>query len=265
MLFVRLDVNYQDDDKILEVSAEAELLYVRGLALAKRMGTDGYLSRSHLRRIADKLTAPVDGLVAELVDIGLWSPAGDRWLIEAWFKHNQPLDDLTERKRRGGALGAHRRWGHDEPFDTCSKCTDRTPDGTPIAQPMAQPMAVDGSSSSRDRVETETHTQTPARTRATQPKTLPPPDWQPTDSHRQLADTHHRDLDVETQRFIDYCHANNKRYADIDRAFNNWLRNDQYRSPPNGQPRYTATEQRTQRSKQARHRALGELEQKGMT
>lgn len=172
MLFVRLDVNYQDDDKILDVTAEAELLYIRSLALVKRIGTDGYLFKSHLRRITDKLSTATADLCGELVDHGLWSPVDDGWQIDAWFKHNQPLDDVTERKRRGGKLGAHRRWKHKGKLDDCELCSDRTPDGIANGYPMGTGMGVDGSS--RDRVEKSRPTPR-ARTREASPEPVDNP------------------------------------------------------------------------------------------
>ena len=40
-LFVPLDVEYDSDDKMIEAGPMAELLYVRGMAFAKRTGSDG--------------------------------------------------------------------------------------------------------------------------------------------------------------------------------------------------------------------------------
>lgn len=53
--------------------------------------------------------------------------------------------------------------------------------------------------------------------------------WHPSASHRALAAKHGVDCDEEAAAFRDYCLANDKRYANHDAAFSNWLRNaDKY-------------------------------------
>ena len=47
----------------------------------------------------------------------------------------------------------------------------------------------------------------------------------PNDHHRSLAAQHGVDLDVEAQKFRAYAESNAKRYANWDRAFDNWLLN----------------------------------------
>src|SRR5690606_22360582 len=96
-LWVPLDADFQDDDRLIDVSAEAELLFVRSLALAKRLASDGRLRRSHLRRLCDKLTSDPERLASELLDAGLWISEGEagshqeRFVIAAWLSWNDPV------------------------------------------------------------------------------------------------------------------------------------------------------------------------------
>lgn len=137
MLFVRLDVNFQDDDRLVEVSAEAELVFVRSLALAKRLASDGAIRVGHLRRLCDKLPGAPDQYAHELIGAGLWitegraGTPGERFVIPSWLKWNLSADEIDETrsgKSAGGRLGNHRRWGHKGPVDECETCNPS--DGT---------------------------------------------------------------------------------------------------------------------------------------
>lgn len=104
-LYVPLDVNFSDDDKVMECSAEAHLLYIRSLLLSKRTQSDGFVHHRQLRRLtegfrylADCDVGPV--LVAELVDVGLWDELEDGWLIAAFTAHNQTSEQLAEKKAK---------------------------------------------------------------------------------------------------------------------------------------------------------------------
>ncbi len=137
-LFVPLDVDFQQDPKILAAGPWAELAYVRALALCKRLLTDGFVSRSQLRFLCDGLTLADTGnpenptsdeIAAMLVDCGLWSEADGGWYIVAWSWHNESrdkIDEVRERKRSAGIAGNHAKWhvarGKTDPkCDLCSQ------------------------------------------------------------------------------------------------------------------------------------------------
>lgn len=118
-LYVPLDVNYADDPKVIEAGPEAELVYVRSLAIAKRIGSDGRIHRAHLFRLAGDLPSIRSGecdtndFATDLVNAGLWIEVPDGWQIAAWDRWNLTAEELEERKRgkaEGGSLGNHRRW-----------------------------------------------------------------------------------------------------------------------------------------------------------
>lgn len=104
-LFVPLDVNYFDDDKIIEAGPLGELLYVRSLAFAKRARTDGHLADSQLQAFGARI--PRARAHAErLYDVGLWERNGGGLYIRAWHKRNSPVSDEGPK----GHAGAHARW-----------------------------------------------------------------------------------------------------------------------------------------------------------
>jgi hypothetical protein len=290
-LWVPLDVDFQDDDRLIDVTAGAELLYVRSLALAKRLGTDGRIRRSHLRRLSDKLDDLGCGFEDELIDAGLWrwegsqDPAVGHYQIASWDRWNDPVKAEKRAragKSRGGKLGNHRRHGHPGPLDDCPTCyppssdtdsdTDRSSDShtdrsgsvevevevdknnPPIAPPATLALAIPDP---------------PPKKRRKGKRPLPD-NWAPTDKHRALGLERGIDVDSEAQRFRDYCAAHAKTYADHDAAFRNWLTSDlqQQRTSPSrnggGREFLTATEQRSQRNAQNRRETIAELTARGV-
>ena len=104
-LHVPLDVNFQDDAKIVQVSPEAELVYLRSLALAKRLDEDGAIHRAQLGRLTDKLDDMPEVLAKELVDVDLWFETEKGWYIAAWAAHNT----LTTERAEARAAEAKRK------------------------------------------------------------------------------------------------------------------------------------------------------------
>lgn len=56
----------------------------------------------------------------------------------------------------------------------------------------------------------------------------------PTDKHFDLGEALGLNVGAEWAKFKNYCLANNKRYADFEAAFRNWLTNEQFRKPKGG-------------------------------
>jgi hypothetical protein len=125
-LYVPLDVNYFEDDKIIRAGPLAELLYVRSLAFAKRNGSDGRITLEQLRYITDGIPNR-HRYVTRLTQVGLWEVNGDGWYIAAWLKRNPKAAEVHQVRSRAGLAGNHRRWhvGPDGvPSHTCELCRD---------------------------------------------------------------------------------------------------------------------------------------------
>ena len=114
-LWVKVSVAFFDDPKILEAGVHAELLFVRGLAWAKR-DNSGFIPRGALIR----LMLGLDGDAAErLVDVGLWERGDDGFTIKAWGEWQ-----AGEARGNAGSLGAHNRWHKHGLVDGCKWCDD---------------------------------------------------------------------------------------------------------------------------------------------
>jgi hypothetical protein len=120
-MYVPLDVNFPDNDRVVGCSLAATGLYVVALCLCKRLQRDGDLSKRLLRRYGD---GDEDALVAELVAVGLFEDAGDAIRIPAWLGHNQASDEYMSSDK--GSRMAHTRWheGRGVTKPGCSWCDE---------------------------------------------------------------------------------------------------------------------------------------------
>lgn len=132
MLYVKLSVEYPQDDEVIEAGPMAELLFIRGLCFAKRKLTDGVISHRQLPLVAAGIPKPTTH-ARTLTDVGLWVDQGDAWFIRDWFDWNPSRSDLAEKaeaKRRAGIIGAHNKHHvgeGKEPSPTCPICNGEEP------------------------------------------------------------------------------------------------------------------------------------------
>lgn len=124
-LYVPLDVNWPDDDPVIEVGLDGAGLHAIILCLAKRSQRDGWVGRRSLNRYD-----ATDELVGRLTDAGLIETDPDgRVRPVGWLKWNPTQEAIAakkEAKRRAGLRGNHKRW-HDGDFASCDLCHDDDP------------------------------------------------------------------------------------------------------------------------------------------
>ena len=136
-LWVKLACDYFDDERILLVGPDAELLFVRGLAWAKREN-DGMVGHGALVRLGIGLPAPLDCALT-LAKVGLWVEVPGGYQIANWGDWQTGGEDI-DRKAKAGALGNHRRWHASQPSLDCPICIaeashrDRTCDADAIPE-----------------------------------------------------------------------------------------------------------------------------------
>lgn len=149
-LFVQLDVDYQDDPKIIAAGPMGEALYVRSLALAKRTLSDGVIDATQLPRLALGLQGRPAVIAGKLVDVGLWTAVGNGWVITAWPKRNKTRAEVVDKVERGRAASLkanHEHWhvDRDKPSESCALC-----------YPVSDPIGIRiGSASESTETETE--------------------------------------------------------------------------------------------------------------
>jgi hypothetical protein len=98
--YAHLPTYYYEEQRVCQVDNNAELLYVRGLALAARQGSDGLLPAEVLQFIARGLRSKVQA-IDSLVRVGLWTPvdAQGGYQIADWLKHNPSAEEISAARR----------------------------------------------------------------------------------------------------------------------------------------------------------------------
>lgn len=118
-LFVQLDVNWPNNDKVIAVGLDGAGLHAVAMCLAKQMETDGVLSRALLTR-----HGATPELIDRLVDERLFDAVDARRVgIHGWLERNTSAEDFRTHGRRGN----HKRYGHPGPFETCPRCNPISP------------------------------------------------------------------------------------------------------------------------------------------
>lgn len=139
--FVPLDVRYRRDRAIRRAGAEAELLFLRALALAKREETAGVIEDYDLAELTEGLRDP-DAAIKALADGHLWVRRVEgSWLIRSWEKWNPATNPSAS-----GSLGNHNRWHRDRgevsadcPYCIAPESPRYRPDGKAIIAPDIAP------------------------------------------------------------------------------------------------------------------------------
>lgn len=106
-LYVPLDVNYVHDEAVRRAGPQAELLFLRGLAYAKRVGNDGFIPDYDLPVVGVGLP-DVNNAVERLVHWDLWREEEGGWRIRSWERWNAS-DEHEQERRREAARERKRR------------------------------------------------------------------------------------------------------------------------------------------------------------
>ena len=208
-LYVKLDASYDDDEKIILAGEKAELLYVRGLCLAKRILSDGFISDAHLPKFG---LSGVAARAMRLCEVGLWERDDDArgyWIV-SWLKHNRSAEQVQEVKEKRRAAG--HEGGKQSAKQRAKQSGNQSAEAS--GNQTLNPEEVG--------VETEEKGES-ARKRAHQL----PDDWKPNDAHRAKALELGVDADGEAEAFRDHHLSHGKTLKDWDRGFHTWLRNTQ--------------------------------------
>jgi hypothetical protein len=106
--WIRVSANYQMDPRIITAGAQAELVYIRALALSRQMGTDGHISAEHDKHLTRGLARP-NLIMPKLVAVDLWEECADGWRVpsDRWEKwqtteaeYQAQVEGNAERQRR---------------------------------------------------------------------------------------------------------------------------------------------------------------------
>lgn len=124
-LWVKLSVDYMDDPKIVAAGHTGELLFVRGLAYAKKTNTPTIPAVMLPRLCIGIPDVAPNELAATLITAGLWAKDDNGYRIIAWdaWQSND-----TKRQSAGGTLAMHNRWHKNSRSASCQHCQDSATD-----------------------------------------------------------------------------------------------------------------------------------------
>lgn len=97
--FVKLSVRARVDFAMTGTSADAELLFYRGLQYCGLNDTRGVIPTPHLADIGSGLRRPA-ALAAELVLGEYWERSPIGWCVRNWEKWQHDFDQVAEKRRR---------------------------------------------------------------------------------------------------------------------------------------------------------------------
>lgn len=120
MLYVQLNCNWPDNEKVIDAGIDGAGLHAIVLCLAKRLEDDGWVHR----RVLQRYGAP-DALIERLAELHLLEVDGDRVRPHGWHRRNPSqaaIEATRASKRHAGRRGNHTRWNHPGAFEDCPTC-----------------------------------------------------------------------------------------------------------------------------------------------
>lgn len=129
MLYVPLDVNWPDNEKVILAGIDGAGLHAITMCLAKRLEKDGWVGRHLLIR-----QGATDELIERLIRLNLLEANGTNVRPWDWHDRNDSQAVIAAKrasKAEAGARGNHSRWHHEGRFEDCERCqviarSDRT-------------------------------------------------------------------------------------------------------------------------------------------
>lgn len=134
MLFVQLEVNWPDNEKVIDAGWECAGVHAGIMCIAKRLDSDGWVPL----KITARYEMPED-VIDRLVKHGLLEREGDRVRPNDWHDRNPTKAALAAKKAakvRAGKAGNHTRYGHLGDVEHCRICNETT---SVLAPAIAEP------------------------------------------------------------------------------------------------------------------------------
>ena len=107
-LYVKLEVDYPDNARMIAAGEKAELLYIRALCLAKRTLSDGFIDARQIPRFG---LPGWQARARKLVEVGLWTSVDQGYLIAGWADRNKSAEEIAAesvKRAESGRLGGRR-------------------------------------------------------------------------------------------------------------------------------------------------------------
>lgn len=205
----KVDCGYYDNPKVVplvEDNPRAVVLHGVCIAYARRHLTDGVVPL----RVALRQACAEQSDMDALIEAGLIETSGDPKIVVVhdYLEHQQSAaeaDLVAEKAKRAARV----RWGYDDALSNAPSMQDALPNAMQRER--------------EEREERSMLTHAPAKPRRRRSQTSIPDDWKPNQRHAEQARERSADLSSEAFAFRNHAQAHDRRCADWDAAFRNWL------------------------------------------
>lgn len=243
-MWVKLDNGIATHPKILTAGPLALAIQIRAICYASQNQTDGFLPTNAIPLLLTGLdqidieTGSITGSEGQpiagfgttasdldwphiMVTAGLWDAEKNGYMIHDYLQWNlskKQYESMKKKLSSAGKKGMKSRWmSHNQGY----KGGNNLSDNLPITVQSISTSLLSSLSSS----ESSSDLQSNAHTKLVKGKRAITDDDRPTDKHLTFAKSLGIDPGPEWGKFKNYCLAHDKRYANFEAAFRNWLAN----------------------------------------
>ena len=191
---------------LLHALQDAKQLHLTGILYSAQARWDGAFPVEAVKGFA-RITH--EEAVTALFEVGMWiNKPGGMAETRDFLRHQQSSTELEEASTKAKRAAAA-RWKNAS--SNASSNAQRIPESN-------------ASSNAEKRREEKRTIEVPKGTSSRKKPATPLPDtWQPSDAHRTKANELGVNLNLETQKFVAHAQANDRRQADWNQAFTQWL------------------------------------------
>ena len=118
MTWFKVNDQFFAHPKVIDLSKDAKLLYLAGLAYCHEHLTDGQISTAALRMVAATVDVPNGTTVAALTDAGLWEAVAGGYHVHDYLDHQE---SAATTKRKRDEARERMRHARNENGDECSQ------------------------------------------------------------------------------------------------------------------------------------------------
>jgi hypothetical protein len=113
--WIRLSANYMNDPRIIQAGPNAELIWLRGLSVARQMKTDGLLSKTWMAHVGRDIQNRQRS-IHRLLEVGLWEETESGFSIpfDRWSRWQTTQDQIEHQRKLARERQARRRHPQDE-------------------------------------------------------------------------------------------------------------------------------------------------------
>lgn len=231
-MWMKVDDGIADHPKIITVGPLGLALQMRAICYANKNHTDGFIPNALVARLTCDLG--VDNWPKQMVEARLWEPCAGGYQLHDflhWNMSKSAYNLMVTALSNGGKRGAKIRWkkkktGHGLPHNLPHSLGHGLPNGLSITQESTSISTLNSLKSLK------TPNPNPKEKRVREKRVLRAiaDTDHPTEKHLRFAESLGIDPGPEWGKFKNYCLAHDKRYANFEAAFRNWLANAAERS-----------------------------------